>query len=201
MNTRYWMGHPLILVRRIWHLGYERLYPKKPFLAPAAVRFLDQRLPRAGIGLEWGSGRSTRWFARRLASLVSVEYDDRWHTIVGLQLAEDGLSNVDLRLVPLDHPRNEPTRPVYDPLPRYVALADTFPDDHFDFIEVDGHYRQACVAAALRKLKPGGLLLIDDTNWLALDEWGVPSSWDLVHQSRKINTVTSLWRKPVRGAA
>jgi predicted O-methyltransferase YrrM len=163
MNTRYWTRHPLMLIRRAWYVGYERLHPKTPFLAPAAVRFLDRRLPRAGIGLEWGSGRSTRWLARRLAWLVSIEYDDRWHAIVAQQLAEEGLSNVDLRLVPLDHPLNEPTRPAYDPLPRYVALANAFPDGHFDFIEVDGHYRQACVAAAVEKLKPGGLLLIVDT--------------------------------------
>jgi hypothetical protein len=49
---------------------------------------------------------------------------------------------------------------------------------------------------ALAKLKPGGLLLVDDTNWLPLSEWGVPTTWQLVHQSTKINTVTSIWRKP-----
>jgi hypothetical protein len=45
-------------------------------------------------------------------------------------------------------------------------------------------------------LKHGGLLLVDDTNWLPMEEWGVPATWPIVHQSMKINTVTSIWRRP-----
>ena len=45
------------------------------------------------------------------------------------------------------------------------------------------------------KIKRGGLLLVDDTNWLSLEEWGIPKSFELLHQSVKINTVTSIWRR------
>jgi len=197
MNIRHWVRHPLGLLRRVWHLAYERAHPEEPFLAPAAVRFLDGALPRDGIGLEWGSGRSTRWFARRLKRLVSVEHDRGWFDEVSAQLRQSQLQNVDYRLIPLEHPIDEPTRPVYDPMPRYVSFVEEFPDEHFDFIEVDGHYRQACVVGGAPKLKPGGLLLIDDTNWLPIDAWGVPKPWLLVHQSVKINTVTSVWKRPL----
>jgi|SRR6185312_521825 len=196
MNVRYWTRHPLRFLRRVWYFFYERAHPTEPFVAPGAIRFLDTALPRQGIGLEWGSGRSTQWFAQRLGRLVVVEHDGAWYEQVRRQLREAGIGNVDYRLIPLDHPPQEPTRPVYDPIPRYVALADEFPDAYFDFVEVDGHYRQACVRAALDKVKPGGLLLVDDTNWLPLVEWGVPAAWKIVHQSVKINTVTSVWQRP-----
>jgi SAM-dependent methyltransferase len=195
MNVRYWLRHPVTLLRRIWHFGYERRHPEEPFLAPSAVRFLDRNLPRHGRGLEWGSGRSTRWLAPRLGTLVAVEHDQDWLNEVTQQLGQASISNVDLRYIPLDHPQEMPTKSHYDPVPAYVDFASEFSDEFFDFIEVDGHYRQACVTMALAKLKPGGLLLVDDTNWLPLSEWGVPNTWQLVHQSTKINTVTSIWRK------
>ena len=196
MNLRYWLRHPLRLPRRLWYFAYEQTHPEEPFLAPAALRFLDAALPRDGVGLEWGSGRSTRWFARRLGRLVTVEHDPGWFAGVSRQLEQSALRHVDYRLIALEHPIDEPTRPVYDPVPRYVSFVDEFPDDHFDFIEVDGHYRQACVAQGRQKLKPGGLLLVDDTNWLPIEAWGVPPAWHLVHQSVKINTTTSIWRRP-----
>ena len=196
MNIRHWIRHPFGFARRVWHAAYEKTHPDEPFLAPAAVRFLDRALPRDGVGLEWGSGRSSRWFARRLGQLVTVEHDQTWFNHVSQQFAEWDIRNVDYRLIPLEHPPEEPTKPVYDRAPRYVSFVEEFPDGHFDFIEVDGHYRQACVLAGLAKLKPGGLLLVDDTNWLPIEAWGVPKTWQTVHQSIKVNTVTSIWQRP-----
>jgi SAM-dependent methyltransferase len=196
MNLGYWLRHPLRLPRRLWYFVYEKRHPEEPFLAPGALGFLDATLPRDGFGLEWGSGRSTQWFARRLGKLVTVEHDPAWFAAVSKQLDQAALRNVDYRLIALEHPADEPTQPVYEPMPRYVSFVDEFPDDHFDFIEVDGHYRQACVVQGKHKLKPGGLLLVDDTNWLPIEAWGVPPQWRLVHQSVKINTVTSIWQRP-----
>jgi SAM-dependent methyltransferase len=197
MNFSYWMRHPLIFTRRVWHFFYERAHPTEPFLAPSAIRFLDASLPREGVGLEWGSGRSTQWFAARLRQLVAVEHNAQWYEQVSQQFQQLGLNNVDYRLIPLEHPSEEPTRPIYNPVPHYVAFVSEFPDAYFDFIEIDGHYRQACVIPAIQKLKPGGLLLIDDTNWIPIEEWGVPANWSIVHQSVKINTVTSIWQRPL----
>jgi SAM-dependent methyltransferase len=196
MNVSYWIQHPFGFTRRVWYYFYEQRHTSEPFLAPGAIGFLDTELPRDGIGLEWGSGRSTQWFAKRLRRVVAVEHDQSWYNQVRRQLSEAKLDNIDYRLIPLEHRPEEPTRPVYDPVPNYVAFVREFPDNYFDFIEIDGHYRQACVLAALNKLKPGGLLLVDDTNWLQIEEWGVPATWSIVHQSIKINTVTSVWRRP-----
>jgi hypothetical protein len=106
------------------------------------------------------------------------------------------LYNVDYRLLPLAHSQETPTHPVYDPLPRYVAAVAGLEDASLDFAVLDGHYRQACLRAALSKLKPGGMLLLDNSNWLSQSEWGVPSSWPLLHRSENVVTQTSIWQKP-----
>ena len=196
MKVHYWLNHPRALVNRIKALGYDLIHPGRPFLAPAAIDFLERELPREGIGIEWGSGRSTAWLARHLRHLTSVEHNADWHARVSQQLRDLKIDNVDYRFVPLDHADTVPTVPVYAVTPRYVAVADAFPDAHFDFAEVDGHYRQACAIAIAPKIKPGGLLLIDDTDWLPRDQWHVPAEWKLIHESVKVNTTTSIWRKP-----
>jgi len=185
---------PVYLARRAAYELYVRRHPDEPWLTPPAIAFLDRELPRDGLGLEWGSGRSTVWFGDRLARLVSVEMDAGWFETVSAKVVD--MPSVDLHHVPLEHPREEPTHPHYDRMPRYVSVIDEFPPESLDFVLVDGHYRQACVLAALSKLRPGGLLAVDNTDWLPDDLWGVPATWPRVHRSSNVVTVTTVWRKP-----
>lgn len=188
------MVSPRYVLGRLQLAIHERRHPGEPWLSGPAVRFLDEHLSRDGTGIEFGSGRSTQWFAQRLHRLVSVEHDRAWYDRVRPDL--DAIPGVDLRHVPLDHPETQPTVPVYDPVPGYVLVADEFDDGTLDFALVDGHYRQACVLAVLTKLRAGGLLVIDNSDWLPMVEWGVPADWPLVHQSRNVKSQTSIWRKP-----
>ena len=96
--------------------------------------------------------------------------------------------------VPLDHPENEPHRPKYDPLPRYVQEAFAFTDSSLDFVIVDGHYRVACIQASLSKLKVGGILILDNSNWLPSPrEWGIPGQFRIVHRSAYLNSETTIF--------
>ena len=105
--------------------------------------------------------------------------------------------SVELRHIPPEHPLDEPTRPRYEPTPRYVAVAEEFPDDSLDFVLVDGHYRQACILNTLAKLRPGGLLVVDNTDWLPEPDWAVPEGWRVAHRSVNVVTETTIWRKPI----
>ena len=192
-SLAYLASHPVYALRRLAYRAYELTHRGEPWLAQGAIKFCDRRLDRRMVAVETGSGRSSAWFAKRVGRLTSVEHDAGWYERVGVALRQ--LPNVDYRLIALDHPAEEPTRPVYDRVPRYVAVFDEFADGGLDFVIVDGHYRQACVRAAVPKLKVGGLLLIDNSNWLSDAEWGVPPSWRLVHRSSNVMTTTSLWEK------
>ena len=147
-------------------------------------------------GFEWGSGRSTLWFAKRLQHLIIIESDSAWHAEVSRMVAERGVTNVDLRLIPLDHEESGTYEPDYSPLPANPSAILSVADVSLDFVVVDGWYRPVCTRAALPKLKPGGLLLIDNTDWQHPPHIHVPNNWPLVHQSRNVLTQTSIWRKP-----
>jgi hypothetical protein len=184
------------VVRRSIYQLYELSHPDEPWMSQGAVRYCEAHLTREHVGFEWGSGRSTPWFGSRLQSLLSIEHDCSWHATVTKKLQSKRLTNVRCRYLPLEHDPTEPTRPHYDPTPSYVQAVDEVGDETLDLVIVDGHYRQACILAALKKIKPGGLLLVDNTDRLPLQEWGVPCSWPIVHQSRNVMTQTTIWRKP-----
>lgn len=182
---------PVWLTRRAANKAREKLRPHDPWLAPGAIRYLNRTVRREWTGFEWGSGRSTSWLAKRLRSLTSIEHDEGWYALVGARIAH--LTNVELRHIPLDHPPHETGAPHYDALPNYVAAVNEVADRSLDLVLVDGAYRQPCVAAALGKLRVGGLLIIDNTDWLPIIEWGVPAAWPICHQSSNIMTQTTVW--------
>jgi predicted O-methyltransferase YrrM len=133
---------------RIRQMLFQRMHPGLPWLTRDAIRLLEAWLRPHHRGLELGSGRSTFWFAERVEGLVSVEHDPEWHARVTMGLAERGLGNVDLILAGAERECAEAIR-------RQA-------DSSFDFILIDGLYREASLAEGLRKLKPSGMLILDN---------------------------------------
>ena len=192
----FYATHPWFLLRRIGLKFYELRNPKEPWLSQNAVRFCEQNLKPNMAALEWGSGRSTPWFAKHVGRLMSVEHHRGWYDRVNESLKGQGVANVDYRFIALDHDIQAPTTPCYPTTPGYVKVVEEFAEGSLDFVVVDGHYRQACIIAALPKIRKGGYLLVDNTNWLPLADWQVPPSWKMVHQSSNVMTQTTLWQKP-----
>jgi hypothetical protein len=188
------LRRPIYSLRLGLYRLYEIRHPDEPWISQGAIHFLDSHLDRYGAGIEWGSGRSTTWFARRLRVLTSIEHNHGWAKTIREQLTASKVSNVEYLEIPLDHPESEGTKPNYLVEPRYVAVANRFPGASLTFALVDGHYRQACIRAVIPKLRPGALLVVDNTDWLPhLSEWGVPVAWRIVHQSRNVRSETTIW--------
>ena len=190
------LRRPIYTIRLVLYRIYEWQHPDEPWIALGAVKFCAQQIDPNGDALEWGSGRSTIWFARRVKHLISIEHDRSWYEKVRRSMEAASVTNIDYRLIPLEHPIDAPTVPTYDIQPAYVRACNELADQSLNLVVIDGHYRQACVASCLAKLKPGGLLLVDNTDRLSLGEWGVPPDWPIVHQSRNVRTQTTIWRKP-----
>jgi predicted O-methyltransferase YrrM len=150
---------PRYVYHRTRQLFYERAHPDDPWLTPTAIGLLATLLRPADTGAEFGSGRSTLWFAARVAALTSVEHDLRWHETVTARLKDRGLGNVDYILAPEDQPMERGGDSAY----ARTALA--FPDSSLDFALVDGHYRDYSAKFIMPKIKPGGMLIIDNVNW------------------------------------
>ena len=147
------IGHwtPRYALNRSLEFLYRRRNPGMPWLTPDANRLLETHLSEKHRGLEFGSGRSTVWFAQRVGALTSVEHDAVWHAWVAKELREQKLGNVEY---------------LYrEDGPGYVKVADSIPRESLDFVLVDGVQRDACALAALDKLRPGGVLIVDNANW------------------------------------
>jgi hypothetical protein len=184
VNVRFWVTHPRLFVARLHYFVWERLNPDKPWLCPGTVRFCARHLDRSMKGLEFGSGRSTVWFAMQLGSLTSVEHNLEWYQKIQCRLSLAGVTNVDYRFIHLDHPEQEAAQAPDEPTPAYVRVAEDFPERSLDLVIVDGRYRDHCIRRAVRKLRTGGYLLVDDVNaWPALGHLPVPASWPIVDDS------------------
>lgn len=151
---------PAYFVKRIQQWRFEKARPDAPWLAPTAIELLESYLKPADVGFEWGSGRSTVWFARRVGKLTSVEDHQKWHALVTERLAASGVAaKVDYRFIPCEHKEvDEPSAHPYADASREV------PDGSLDFALVDGNIRATCMKAVTAKIKPGGLLILDNAN-------------------------------------
>jgi predicted O-methyltransferase YrrM len=150
---------PRYVYHRTRQVLYERVHRDDPWLTPAAIRLLASLLRPMDRGVEFGSGRSTVWFAARVAELTSVEHNEWWYESVSARLAERRLANVNYILAPLDQP------PELGDRSEYARAALTLADESVDFALVDGAYRDHTARFVLPKIKPGGLLVIDNVNW------------------------------------
>lgn len=154
-SLRHWT--PRYIYDRSREKFYRASHPDTAWLTPAANEILDSWLGKEDKGLEFGSGRSTLWFARRVRELDSVEHQAGWHARVSEMLKESGLENVRYHL----HVRDADDNPGDSD---YVRVADRMDAHSLDFVLVDGIYREYCVRAVLDKIKPGGWLVIDNVN-------------------------------------
>jgi len=146
-------------------------------------------------GVEFGSGRSTHWFAKRLKQLISIEHVAEWYAVVQQQIASKSLTNVDYRLIPLEHEESEPERESYFPLPKYVEWLTTIPNESLDFVLVDGHYRTTCIRSSLQRIKIGGMIVVDDLELWMKNGPPVPSEWLCVDTSTNGIKTTKIWKR------
>ncbi|MFG0285835.1 MAG: hypothetical protein ACF8R7_15575, partial [Phycisphaerales bacterium JB039] len=89
---RFWT--PRYIRDRLSLMWWQRRHPEAPWLAPGAIDFLEQALRPSDVMVEFGSGRSTRWFSQRVGRLVSVEHHRGWYEKVRGQLDGHGVTNV-----------------------------------------------------------------------------------------------------------
>jgi predicted O-methyltransferase YrrM len=213
-SFRHWT--PRYLARRLQVAAYEYCHPTLPWLTQTAVSFLaDYLRPQTDIGIEWGSGRSTVWFSKYLRHLTSIEHDEKWYQQITERLKHAGCQNVDYRLSTMAISAN----PTLDEIAAYLKPVACIADSSLDFALVDGMARDHCALTVLPKLKPGGLLVIDNVNWYLPSETNAPSSrrfkegpatpiwatvWEAIKDWRRYWTSngiadTAMFFKPING--
>ena len=143
-----WLRYPAA-----WLRSRRSTPPERPWIVPAAIGWLRRHIRSDWSILELGSGRSTVWFAHRAGQVVSFEDNEFWFGWTGDRLAEKGLE-ADVRLAPVER------------LPDAVAAlsAASFDLVVVDFLESPEVTRIDALRPAREKVRPGGHLLLDDSD-------------------------------------
>jgi hypothetical protein len=149
--------------------------PSIPF---SAASWLEHYLQLNMKVFEYGSGGSTIFLSERAGEVYSVEHDKKWHALVSKLLAQRGITNCSYQLY---EPKpitglfsavddSQIFRFIYDDyypgttVDEYVRAIDVYPDRTFDLVVVAGRVRAACIEHAISKIRPGGYLMLDNSN-------------------------------------
>lgn len=197
------------LVRAVLYLPTRArllIDPVYPWINAGAVRYLRAHLAPGMRVLEFGGGRSTIYFSRLAGSMVTVEHNEKWRRKVAAMIERFGAKNVTLAFLPPDTAPAEtpPVRPrpacweIIGHTPRRPEFAAYFdhilgyPDEHFDAVLVDGRARVECALNAMDKIKPGGILVLDNSEW----EKYAPISRAMADWSRR-DFENGVWRTTI----
>ncbi len=142
------MGHrtPGYIFNRLRLMARQKRRPHEPWWTQGAVDLVDRWITKDDVVVEFGSGRSTAWLAERAQRVVSIEHHEGWHKKVSQDLMKH--SNAEVRLI-ADDPET------------YATAADDL--DRVSLVVNDGRHRDACMRWAMRRVTPGGGILLDDS--------------------------------------
>lgn len=209
-DLSYWgyrINRPIIKIK--YNL-FRKRSDNAPWIAPAATLFLKDWLDKEHHMAEFGSGQSTVFFAAKVKEIVSVEHFRPWYDKVNAIFSERNLKNIDYRFITESKNENPGIKELSKEMNSYdssfkikESFADYFlalndkPDGYFDLILVDGRARPECVFASIDKLKPGGLMILDNSErerykiaFKRLKEWKG-------HTVSNGLTDTTFWVKPI----
>jgi hypothetical protein len=169
----------------------------EPWVVRDAISFLGGILDPKWVGIEWGAGSSTPWYAARLNQLTSIEHDPVWACCVIKEMtAQESFSRWQMRFVPSapeGHPAFMGSGGRYYSRYVYAARDVQMPS----FIAIDGRARSVCLDEAVRMIQPLGAILLDNSE---REEYQaaiarVPSSFDRLDFTNG-EWSTTIWRKP-----
>jgi Methyltransferase domain len=134
--------------------GRSTMRLRLPWLPFRLIDELEAVIRPGSRVFEYGGGGSTLWFLDRGAVVVTVEHHPEWAALLGRSIDSGNWTLLERSVAPS----------VARGYASYADAISTYPDEWFDVVVVDGRARRRCVARALPKIKPSGLLLVDDVN-------------------------------------
>jgi len=117
-----------------------------PWFTYSFIDFMEPRLANTLHVFEYGSGYSTRYFSKRVASVTSVEHDREW-LAAGMKDKGENVTLVHYEgIVNSDYCR-----------------AATLQGKKFDVVLIDGFDRNNCCKHAAEALSEQGVIIFDDS--------------------------------------
>lgn len=147
-----------------------------PWIPIKAKIWLDHNLTAKMIIFEYGSGMSTLYFSLKVKKITSIEHNKNWYKHIKDKLKEKQVNNCEYLLIEPEVINNKISKNV-DPkyiselkdykkyhFKKYVKSIDTYPDNYFDLIFIDGRVRITCIKNSIKKIKSGGYLVLDNSD-------------------------------------
>lgn len=199
------------------YLWIKSLFPRKsplhdqvPWIGFKARIWLKAYLKKNMIVFEYGSGGSTIFISKRVAKLISIEHNRNWYKEVSKILCNQRISNCNYFLIqPEKNTVNKITHKFEDTdcskhkglnFEKYVKSIENYPNANFDLVFIDGGARVSCISHAIKKIRPGGYLLLDDSHRLqyrsaltSLDKYKRIDFFGIIPYSFAL-CQTSIWR-------
>lgn len=157
---RIWLGLKMAFSKRSYLVKTGFMYSKikdslrnkdgeyLPWMNYSIIRLFDERLTNDLTVFEYGSGSSTMYFAQRVGSIMSVEYNQTWFDTV--QEMTNDAANAEVKFVELGEEYH-----------RSIKLLGG--GQRFDIVLVDGRDRVESAIFSFDYLTPGGVIILDDS--------------------------------------
>lgn len=196
--------------------GRSPVSDRRPWMCFEAINFLERILTINSKVFEFGSGGSTLFLVSRVKHLVSVEHDPEWYAQISDLLQNTPKERYEYLLMP-PYVTDSVCSDYTDPLGycssdenyrnsnfrNYCLSIERYPDGHFDLVIIDGRARPSCIYHALRKITPGGYLLLDNSDRdtytqgkTLLGYWQSRRFFGPVPYTRQFNE-TTFWQHPM----
>ena len=146
--------------------GRDALHKRQPWITPEALAFLEKYQEGLKTVFEWGSGGSTLWWIDHGMDVITVEGKEKWAARLSSELVKGGLQATML-YIPQDE-KAQTWHNYADAILNYST---------FDIVYIDGEAtaRKRSLKHALDKVNPGGMLVLDNSNWyddtLDTEQW------------------------------
>lgn len=154
------------------------LSDEQPWMTFEAIAFLDKLVNKTMTGFEYGCGGSTIFLAQRVKHLVSVDHHAEWFKLTssvinsrkelswqGALVESTPMQNFDAsQFNNPDAYISSAEESVGRSFENYARYIDNYADGYFDFVVVDGRARPSCIKHSLPKVKPGGFLILDNSD-------------------------------------
>lgn len=157
--------------------GANSVADRQPWITYPVIDQLDSFLKPTMRVFEYGGGGSTLFFLDHAHEVVTVEHNQDWFNRLASMLTEQekarwngnflpGEIAVGKSLNPADPHQYGSADPEYKnrQFQSYASYIDQFPLDYFDLVLVDGRARPSCILHAIPRIKPGGWLIVDNSD-------------------------------------
>jgi precorrin-6B methylase 2 len=122
-----------------------------PWMTYPFIAYLSSKLNSKQTIFEYGCGSSTLFFATKVAKVVALESNKTWYEIIKQKLLEARIKNVEL--IYFDNALQDGA---------YEIFASKYQGE-FDLVIIDSLKRFACATNSINAIKPGGAIILDDS--------------------------------------